>query len=172
MILHMGFVRTARPDDAGAIAAIQLAAWRTRYPTWPDEVWADLAGPGTAAAWLRAIELPPTAEHRILVATEDSGEVRGFATLAPDEDPSDGALIEMFEVDPDHRTAGHGSRLISACAAHAPGPDLLIWIDQGSDASRFLVATGWGPRGRRRVLEIAPNTQLAQHQWWTTIENA
>lgn len=169
----MGFVRAARPDDSEPISSIQLAAWRERYTGWPDTVWADLSSPITEAAWRHAITEPPTRDHLILVATETTGEVRGFASITPasGEDPvGDDSLIEMFEIDPDHRRSGHGSRLMAACAAQAPGTGLTVWIDQGSDAARFLIATGWGPRGRRRLLDIGDGHTLAQHEWWTTLE--
>jgi hypothetical protein len=62
--------------------------------------------------------------------------------------------------------------LCAAAALAAGRAGLLIWIDQGSEASRFLVDSGWGPRGRRRVLEVGPDAGLAQHQWWTSIGDA
>jgi GNAT superfamily N-acetyltransferase len=165
----MAFVRAARPDDAGAIAAIHLRAWRDRYPSWPETVWHRLEEASTEPSWRAAIAEPPSPEHLILVATDDSDRVCGFATIAPGEE-LDHTLIELLEVDPVSRRAGHGSRLISAVVAHSDHREgLLFWIDQGSDASRFLVDSGWGPRGHRRVLEIDADLHLPQHEWWTRI---
>lgn len=169
----MAFVRVARLEDAGAIAAIHLGAWRERYPAWPESTWDRLSPDVTSDVWRRSLADSPTTRHVVLVATDEAGSVRGFATLAPDEMDSDHTLIDLLEVDPAYRRSGHGSRLMSAAAAHAGGQEgLLIWIDQGSDAARFLVDSGWGPRGRRRVLEVGEDLHLAQHQWWTSIGDA
>ncbi|MFM8515163.1 MAG: N-acetyltransferase family protein [Actinomycetota bacterium] len=169
----MAFVRAAQPDDAGAIAAIHLRAWRERYPNWPESLWSRLAPAETAGTWRHALEDAAISGHQALVATDDAGRICGFATLGPDEVEPGHTLIELLEVDPLDRRVGHGSRLLSAAAAHAEGQaGLLIWIDQGSDAGRFLVDSGWGPRGRRRVLEVGEDLHLAQHQWWTSLGGA
>ncbi len=166
----MAFVRAAQPDDAGAIAAIQLDAWRERYPHWPDSTWSRLVPEKTTATWRRSLADAPGTGYQVLIATDDAGHVCGFATLVPDEIEPDHTLIELLEVAPSQRRLGHGSRLMSASAAHSDGQaGLLMWIDQGSDAGRFLVDNGWGPRGRRRVLEVSDDLHLAQHQWWTSI---
>ncbi|MBM3668732.1 MAG: GNAT family N-acetyltransferase [Actinobacteria bacterium] len=166
----MAFVRAARPDDAETIAGIHLRAWRDRYRDWPESIWARLAPAVTSDTWRRSLVDTPSTHHLVLVATDDTDRICGFATLVPDDQDQDHTLIDLLEVDPPFRRTGHGSRLMSASAVHAEGQEgLLLWIDQGSDAGRFLVDSGWGPRGRRRILEVAPDMQLAQHQWWTSI---
>lgn len=173
----MAFVRAARPDDAPDIARIHLSAWRDRYPDWPVDVWHELEAATAIETWRQASQMPPSARHHVLVATDVDDRVCGFLTLEPSADGSLDAhsTVQIFEVDPAHRGQGHGSRLMSAAVEYARSDTAIgmtVWLDQGSDASRFLVDSGWGPRGIRRVLDVGGGVHLAQHEWWTALHDA
>ena len=49
-------VRSARPEDAERIAAVQLSTWRSAYTFLPEDAL-DVPLDQAAALWLRAIEL-------------------------------------------------------------------------------------------------------------------
>ena len=114
--------------------------------------------------WRQAIERPPEAAFRVLVAT-DGQRVVGFATTMPNQDDDaergkDGA-IDQFVVDPAAQHQGHGSRLLNACAdtlradafEHAS-----CWVNTSDDAfRRFLTAAGWAADGAAR--EIGPEDE-------------
>jgi ribosomal protein S18 acetylase RimI-like enzyme len=111
--------------------------------------------------WRQAIERPPEAAYRVLVAT-DGQRIVGFATTTPDQDEDaeagrDGA-IDQFVVDPPAQHQGHGSRLLNACAdtLRADGFDQAsCWVNAADDAfRRFLTAAGWAADGATR--EIGP----------------
>lgn len=151
-------VRLALPGEAAAIAAVQRRAWSA------DPVLADALEPlgldEMTAAWWRAIATPPLAEFRVLVALEPGERaplVRGFAAIGPSEDedadPHD-ALVAEFVVDPEHRGAGHGSRLLNAVADTLRADRFTRatwWLRSTDDALRtFLVEAGWGPDGAHR----------------------
>jgi GNAT superfamily N-acetyltransferase len=152
--------RPAVPGDEAAIAAIQLAAWRDWMGAAVDELpLADIQN-----QWAAAITASPSRQHRVFVAT-DGPHVVGFAGLAPTE-------IIALEVAPEHRRAGHGSRLLAACVDTlriTNAPEVRAWALEGDTAREaFLADAGLGIGGVRRVLE-GPNGELAERLWSATL---
>jgi GNAT superfamily N-acetyltransferase len=169
--MALGYVRTARPDEAGEIARIQLATWRTAYRRLlPRHVLDELDEDFLAQRWRAAIEAPPSPRHRVLVAVEqaESAYLVGFAAtgpadedaLAPGEDalgPQVAAVTELL-VEPRWGRRGHGSRLLAA--------SVDLWREDGyrtavawaydDDAAtlKFLTSAGWAPDGARRALDV------------------
>lgn len=155
-------VRVAWAEDAGAIAGVQVRAWRTSYvDLLPAEVLAGLSTEDLAAGWHAALERPGDARNRVLVALEHN-TVTGFVVTAPAGDPDCDPIAtgEMSDltVDPRVRGAGHGSRLLQAAAdtlvadrfRHA-----VTWLPSGDDPlRRFLTSAGWGPDGAHRTLDL------------------
>jgi GNAT superfamily N-acetyltransferase len=154
--------RVAWADDAPAIAAVQVRAWRTSYDgVLPADLLATMEVDELAATWRDALSRPPDARHRVLVALERN-LVTGFAVTGPATDPDcdpvvDGEIAELV-VDPHKRHAGHGSRLMQA------GIDTLkadrftravTWLPSGDDETRaFLTAAGWAADGAHRTLDL------------------
>jgi ribosomal protein S18 acetylase RimI-like enzyme len=155
-------VRVAWAEDAPAIAAVQVRAWRSSYAgLLPAEVLDGLDPDDLAAGWRNALDRPTDARHRVLVALERN-LVTGFVVTGPAGDPdsdpvSDGELTDLT-VDPHKRGAGHGSRLLQA------GVDTLVadrftravsWLPAEDDDLRaFLTEAGWGPDGAHRTLDL------------------
>ena len=156
-------VRTAWSADADAIGAVQVDGWREAYADLlPAAALAELDAAEFARAWRTAVERPPSARHRVLVALEGP-EVVGFAATAPSEDPdadpsADGELLALH-VRGDARGQGHGSRLVSAAAdtLRADGfVRALTWLVANDDALRaFLTDAGWAADGAHRRLDLA-----------------
>jgi GNAT superfamily N-acetyltransferase len=154
--------RVAWAEDAGAIAAVQVRAWRTSYADLlPPEVLADLDADQIAEGWRLALGRPADARNRVLVALERN-TVTGFLVTGPASDPdcdpvSTGELTDLT-VDPHKRRAGHGSRLLQA------GADTLVadrfvravtWLPAVDDTTRaFLTDAGWGADGAHRTLDL------------------
>jgi GNAT superfamily N-acetyltransferase len=155
-------VRVAWADDARAVAEIQLRGWRESYAGLvPDEVLAELPALQFEARWLDSISRPADAWQRVLVALERA-TVRGFAATAPatdaDADPVADAEIAELVVDPEHRHAGHGSRLLHA-AVDTMRSDRFrratVWVTSTDDDLRaFLEQQGWAPDGAHRELDL------------------
>jgi GNAT superfamily N-acetyltransferase len=154
--------RIAWAEDAVAIAAVQVRAWRASYADLlPAEVLSALDPDQIAAGWREALARPKDARNRVVVALERN-LVTGFVVTGPATDPdcdpvSTGELADLT-VDPHKRGAGHGSRLLQA------GVDTLVadrferavtWLPAGDDALRaFLTSGGWGPDGAHRTLDL------------------
>jgi GNAT superfamily N-acetyltransferase len=171
--MALGFVRPARPDEAGEIARIQLATWRTAYRRLlPRQILDELDEEWMAGRWREAIESPPTPTHRVLVAVEQGEESHlvGFvasgpadeAALAPEEPaealPPGTAAITDLLVEPRWGRRGHGSRLLAACVdlwrsdGFATG---VAWAYQQDKATvGFLTGAGWAPDGAARALDV------------------
>jgi GNAT superfamily N-acetyltransferase len=154
--------RVAWAEDAPAIAAVQVRAWRSSYADLlPAEVLDGLRADDIAATWSEALARPADARNRVIVALERT-LVTGFVVTGPAGDPdadpvATGELTDLT-VDPHKRGAGHGSRLLQA------GVDTLVadrftravsWLPAEDDALRaFLTEAGWGPDGAHRTLDL------------------
>jgi GNAT superfamily N-acetyltransferase len=153
-------VRVAWADDAPAIAALQVRAWRTTYAgllpagALPDEA-------AVAEAWRGSLVRSADARNRVLVALERN-RVTGFAVVGPAADPdcdpiADGELRELT-VDADERGKGHGSRLVTA-AVETMAADrftrAVFWAIATDDELRsFLTTAGWAADTAHRELDL------------------
>jgi len=154
--------RVAWSDDAPAIAAVQVRAWRDSYAgVLPDEVLAGLDQDGIAEGWRASLSRPQDARNRVLIALERN-LVAGFAVTGPTGDPdrdpiTDGEVTDLT-VDPHQRGAGHGSRLMQACVDTLKADRFtraVTWLGATDDVTRaFLVAAGWAPDGAHRTLDL------------------
>lgn len=164
-------VRVGWPADAPGIAAVQLRAWERRYD---GRLAAQLREQGVgpddlAAAWNGTLGRPPQARQRAMVALVHD-EVVGFALTGPNGDPdadasADGEISE-FTIDPERTRAGHGSRLLQACADTLVADRFtraVFWVDAADDVVRaFLDSAGWAPDGASRELADEAGTQAVK----------
>lgn len=158
-------VRVAGPDDAGSIADVQAAAWRSTYASLlPADVLADLGSPAAQEQWRQAVAAPPSPRHRVLVALAGA-DVVGFTAFGPSEDTDlvaeVDAEITALSVLPGRSREGHGSRLVNATVDHLRGDGFLyvrVWLGLpgGPDDAlhRFLAGAGWAEDGARRRLDL------------------
>ncbi|TXL63289.1 GNAT family N-acetyltransferase [Aeromicrobium terrae] len=169
--------RLAWPDDASAIATVQVAAWRADYA---DVLGADVVSSldvdAVAAQWAASLTAPPDARMRVLVALERA-TVRGFAVVHPNADPdadpvADGEIGELV-VDPEHRSAGHGSRLLQAAIDTLAADSFTRarwWMPADNDGLRtFATSAGWGPDGAHRSVEDEAGTVVKQVRLHTAL---
>ncbi|MFI7435051.1 GNAT family N-acetyltransferase [Micromonospora haikouensis] len=171
--MALGYVRPARPEDAGEIARIQLATWRVAYRRiLPRHVLDNLDEEYLARRWSAAVQEPPSGAHRVLVAVEQAEQsyLVGFAasgpadaeSLAPNE-PAEAlgsgvvAVTDLL-VEPRWGRRGHGSRLLAASVDlwRSDGFDRAVaWAFDADAATRkFLTGAGWEPDGAARALDV------------------
>jgi len=154
--------RVAWADDAPAIAAVQVRAWRASYADLlPADLLADLDPEQFAAGWRDSLSRPPDARNRVLVALERN-LVTGFAVTGPATDPdrdpvADGEVTDLT-VDPHKRHTGHGSRLMHAAVDTLKADRFsraVTWLaTQDDETRRFLTSAGWAPDGAHRTLDL------------------
>jgi GNAT superfamily N-acetyltransferase len=176
--MALGFVRPARPAEAGEIARLQLATWRTAYRRMlPRRVLDELDEGFMAERWAEAIEAPPSARHQVLVAVEQPdgapgdagpGALVGFAAagpadaqaLAPDEPPLGDDVVAVTDllVEPRWGRRGHGSRLLAASVElwrDGGFRTAVAWAYERDEATRrFLTSAGWEPDGAARAIDV------------------
>jgi ribosomal protein S18 acetylase RimI-like enzyme len=155
-------VRVGWADDAAAIAAVQVRAWREQYAALlPAELLDALDPDDLAEAWHASLSRPEDARNRVLVALERN-TVRGFAVTGPAQDPdcdpvADGEIVELT-VDPAQTRHGHGSRLVQACAETLKADRFsraVTWLATTDDIRRgFLIGAGWAADGAHRELDL------------------
>jgi ribosomal protein S18 acetylase RimI-like enzyme len=165
-------VRVAWADDAPAIAAVQVRAWRQVYAgLLPTDVLEGLDVDEITAAWASSLTKPQDARNRVLVGLERNS-VRGFAVTTPSPDPdadpvADGEIAELV-VDPDHTRRGHGSRLLQACADTLRADRFTraaLWLNSTDDALRtFVTAAGWAADGAHRELDLRGDGEVLVKQ--------
>jgi GNAT superfamily N-acetyltransferase len=174
-------VRPARPDDAEAIARLQLVTWRAAYRALlPAAVLDDWDEPAAVDAWRTAVVAPPTPGHTVLVAL-DGAVVTGFAAFGPaelgaGEEPLPGAPtseVTALLVEPRWGRRGHGSRLLAAVADLAAASGVVrlqMWLPEDDEVTaRFLAATGWAADGWVRTLDTGSST-IRQVRWHTVLD--
>jgi len=174
-------VRPAIPGDETAIAAVQLAAWRSTHAETLGAEVLDAVDPARLAAqWQTAITSPPGRGYRVLVAMHGPRLV-GFASVVPVVAPPDsgddtpGGEILALEVEPAERRQGHGSRLLAAVVDLLRDEDratsVQTWVIQGDVArEQFLGSAGLGDVGGRRVLgEQDDPREITEHLWGASI---
>lgn len=161
MVIADVSVRVAWPADAPGIAAVQLRRWQEHYGASAATFLTE-RGVGVddlAAAWAASLSKPPEARFRAMVGLAGT-EVVGFGLTGPcgdgDADPAVDGEISELTVAPDRTRAGHGSRLLQACA------DTLVadgftratcWVATTDDVLRaFLTESGWAADGASREL--------------------
>ena len=164
-------VRLALPSEAAAIAAVQRRAWTQLYA---EPVAAQLLDSSDLAAmaqaWEAAIQRPPLATLRVLVAvdsSQSSHRVVGFAAVGPsddpDADPSQDGLVAEFAIDPLGQRLGHGSRLLQACmdTLRADGFSRATWWVRATDdpLRAFLTGAGWAPDGAHTEVGAEEDTK-------------
>lgn len=165
-------VRVAWADDAPAMAAVQVRTWREQYgDLLPADVLDSLDPDAIAAGWQQALAKPPDARNRVLVALERN-LVTGFAVTGPATDPdcdqvADGEVTDIT-VDPEKRHAGHGSRLVQACADTLRADRFtraVTWLPATADDLRsFLTEAGWAPDGAHRTLDLTGDGSVTVKQ--------
>lgn len=174
-------VRPARPEDAAAIARIQLVTWRTAYRSLlPAAVLDEWDEESATSAW-RAAATPPTPGHGVLVAREGDTPV-GFLAFGPAEltgderSHPDGPTTEISTVlvEPRWGRRGHGSRLLAAVVdiARASGTARLqTWVLEPDTVSAdFLTSAGWAPDGWARTLDTGASP-LREIRWHTLLDD-
>ena len=164
--------RVAWADDAEAIAAVQVRAWRALYADLlPADVLAELDQEQMAEGWRASLTRPKDARQRVLIALERN-LVSGFAITCPSPDPdadnvADGEISDLT-IDPHQRGKGHGSRLLQACVDTLKADRFSFaraWVAATDDETRkFFVETGWDSDGAHRTLDLTGDGSVTLKQ--------
>lgn len=142
-------IRTARPDDARAVAEVHVASWRHAYRgLLPDDYLERLSVDDREAMWRQAFaDADPMSGAFV---AEVDGWVVGFASFGPsrDEDvPERTGEVPAIYVDPAVLGTGVGRELFEAATIalrDAGFARATLWVlEANALARRFYEKAGW-----------------------------
>jgi GNAT superfamily N-acetyltransferase len=138
--------RTARPQDAPAVAALHADSWRRHYRGAYSDAFLDGDVTGhLLEQWARRLA-SPSPQARTIIAEHD-GAVVGLAHVALGEDPAWGSLLDNLHVAFGRKRHGIGTRLMALTARavldFSPASGLYLWVlAQNTAAQAFYQARG------------------------------
>lgn len=162
-------IRIAHPQDALAIAHIQIESWRTTYAGLvPDEFLASMTLNKQAQMFADAL-----ADHdRYLFVAEDHGHIVGFIAGGPTREELgdfDAELYAIYLLAEDQRR-GSGRLLTSALASQLRFKgfrQMVVWVLAQNPAVGFYQRLGGTPAGQKRI-EIGGSALSELAFGWTS----
>jgi ribosomal protein S18 acetylase RimI-like enzyme len=96
---HSLEIRRATLDDAGAIAAVHVASWRTTYPGIVSQSYIDsLSVDERTSMWTRRLSEASNAAPDVLVVESPDAGIVGFASGGPIRHPEPGFDAELYAI--------------------------------------------------------------------------
>ena len=146
-------LRRATPEDAAALAAVEVNCWRVAYRgLMPDAYLDGLSEAEKAESWREnLLKHGPSGRKRVWVAPGDTG-ITGFVRVGPVMDDSEVGLIYLLYVLPEQWSQGVGSTLMLAGMQDLRDlamREAVLWVLRDNlHARRFYEQLGWTPDGR------------------------
>ena len=140
-------VRDAVPDDAEAIASVQVCSAQCGFAgIFSAEALATLDPEPRVALW----------RERLPLVAEEEGEIVGFAHVGPSDEEPVGEVYRLF-VHPDRWGTGIGRALLERALDQLRGvgfSEATLWVHADNPrARRFYEAGGWRLDGVEKELE-------------------
>jgi ribosomal protein S18 acetylase RimI-like enzyme len=152
-------VRSARLEDAAAIAEVHVRTWQAAYEhVFGAERLATLDHEQRRAQWeSRLAAQAREAGYSSYVAEDEGGHVVGFATAGASRDVGDEGELYAIYVLPEAWGSGAGRELMSAVLESLRSSGFAgaaLWVlEDNPRARRFYERDGWTPDGERREQE-------------------
>lgn len=182
-------VRRARPNDAAAIGAVHVAAWRNTYAgVLPDDYLAGLSPMRHAMGYERtisdrrnghamfvAVASGPDAPPGARLGGEDGGTVVGFVSggrgrrpgLCGEPATASGEVETLYLLD-DYRDRGIGRRLMRAMAAHLAAVgcrSVVLWVLADNPTRWFYLRLGGRPAARESLAFAGRQVEQMAYLW-------
>jgi ribosomal protein S18 acetylase RimI-like enzyme len=162
-------VRTARREDAAAIADVHVRTWQAAYEhIFGAERLAGI-GEGRRARWEEQLANPQP-DWQIFVSEKD-GRVTGFVSVGDSRDePGRGELFAIYVL-PEAWGSGAGPDLMATALEALRGyPSATLWVlEDNPRARRFYEREGWILDGGRRDEEFLGMT-VTEVRYRTTFD--
>ena len=152
-------LRPITPDDAGVVASLHAASWRTAYRgILSDEYLAGEVVLEREYAWGKRLELRDDSQFGVIAAF--GAFPVGFVFVIGAADPMFGNLVDNLHVASEARSAGIGPQLLAAAAdgIEARGWDRRahLWVWDANVRARAFYAR-MGGREVETTLKSAPD---------------
>ncbi len=149
-------IRRATPEDAAALAQVQVDAWKATYPgILPESLLAGLSAPAIAAAFSESLATPRP--HWAMWTLHARGALAGFAVGGPCRDQATPAAGEIHAIYLVKEAWGQGlGRALMARALdglrEAGFREAVLWVmERNARGRRFYERTGWELTPARRT---------------------
>ena len=166
-------IREATIADAGAIATVHVASWRTTYPgIVPDEHLASLDVEDRKRRWRLIFDA--AGEDFTYVAETQGGEIVGFAGGGPESTGDPVYRGELFFVYllQTHQRKGIGRQLTAVIARRLIDADfhsMLLWVLEGNTPSRRFYEALGGVCAREQPITIGGASLIEVAYGWRDI---
>jgi GNAT superfamily N-acetyltransferase len=146
-------LRRATPEDAGALAAVEVSCWRATYRGLMLDAFLDgLSEAEKAETWRQnLLKHGPSGRKRVWVALSDAG-ITGFIRVGPLTDEGEVGLIYLLYVLPEQWRCGLGTALMQTGRQELRDlgmREVVLWVLRDNlRARRFYEQLGWTPDGR------------------------
>ena len=146
-------LRRAIPEDAAALAAVEVRCWRAVYRgLMPNSFLDTLSQAEKATAWREnLLKHGPAGSKRVWVALSDAG-ISGFVRVGPVRDNGEVGLIYLLYVLPEQWSRGVGTALMQAGMQELRDlgmREATLWVLRDNlRARQFYEHLGWAPDGR------------------------
>jgi len=146
-------LRRATPEDAAALAAVEVRSWRAAYRgLMPDTFLDGLSEVEKAETWRQnLLKHGPSGRKRVCAALSDAG-ISGFVRVGPLTDEGEVGLIYVLYVLPEQWGCGMGAALMQAGMQELRDlgmREAVLWVLRDNlRARRFYEQLGWTPDGQ------------------------
>lgn len=163
-------IRRAQPRDAGEIAQLHVATWRTAYTgILPDTMLLGMSPAAEQRQWSRLIA---TTDHQfaVHVAEAEDGRLRGYGSAGsarPSGLPFAGEVYTLY-VTPDHQGQNLGRRLLFAMFAQLRAQGFgsaLVWVLAANPSRFFYHAMGGALAAERRERHFGAMLDEQAYGW-------
>jgi ribosomal protein S18 acetylase RimI-like enzyme len=145
-------IRRARPEDADAIAAVHVRAWKTAFCGLLPQDYLDALRPeDRLGQWQEALSSSP---WPVVLVGEEDGRVTGFVAVAPSGDAGAGddvGEVQTVYLDPGAWGSGRGAMLLEAGLGELERTGFAratLWVLHSNErARRFYERHGWTADG-------------------------
>lgn len=143
----------ATPEDAAALAAVEVRCWRVAYRgLMPDAYLDRLSEAEKATTWRKnLLKHGSSGRKRVWVALGNA-DISGFVRVGPMMDEGEVGLIYLLYVLPEQWRRGIGTALMQAGMRDLRDlgmREAMLWVLRDNlRARRFYEQLGWMPDGR------------------------
>jgi ribosomal protein S18 acetylase RimI-like enzyme len=168
-------VRRAQPEDAAAIARVQVDTWRSTYRgIVPDSYLDGLSYQTSQENWERGVSDP---EHRttVFVADDESAGVVGFAACGAARDTGWGFAGELYAIylNRNMQRKGMGRSMVLSVAQDLKSrgfDSMLVWVLEDNPYKRFYESIGGRLLGAKEI--TMGGTRLRESGFgWSSIDS-
>lgn len=145
-------LRSALPEDAARLAAVEVASWRAAYGSLMSRAFLDgLSTEIKAEEWERNLRKHEHSRRKRVIAATDKDAIVGFVRVGTEENVG---LIYLLYLLPEFWGCGIGKALMNAameelCALGAS--EVMLWVLRDNErARRFYEGLGWRADGQTR----------------------